>query len=207
MTSYKLDYINDVDFVYGSRAAGVSGVKDAKACASYTAGTIWPYKFIMALLRKVLASGKVNLQTNTPTTPIHQEPDGTWRIDTPRGSIRAKKVVHASNAYVSALLPEYSKIIIPYKGICTHIAVPEGKTAPYLTNSYIVRENDLVLSYLIPRSDGGIIVGGSQAVFKPHLDQWYSNVDDTALIEASRNFYDGFMQRTFRGWGLRFFTL
>lgn len=38
MMSKNLRLMNDVNFVYGERAAGVSGVKDAKACASYTAG-------------------------------------------------------------------------------------------------------------------------------------------------------------------------
>lgn len=200
MASLGLPYMDDVDFVYGPKAAGVSGVKDAKACATYTAGTLFPYKFITSLLGKAIASGKVNLQTNTPATAIHEGPSGGFVVDTPRGPIKANKIVHASNAYVSSLLPEYSKAIVPCKGICTHISVPEGKTAPYLTNSYIVRDNDKVLSYLIPRGDGGIVVGGSAAVFYPHREQWYDNTDDSTLIEASEGFYDGFMQRTFRGW-------
>ncbi|KAK5123929.1 hypothetical protein LTR85_002126 [Meristemomyces frigidus] len=200
MSSLDLPYMDDVDFVYGPKAAGVSGVKDAKACATYTAGTLYPYKFIMSLLSRAIASGKVNLQTSTPATAVHEDAAGGFVVETPRGSIKAKKIVHASNAYVSSLLPEYSKAVVPCKGICTHIAVPEGKSAPYLTNSYIVRDNDKVLSYLIPRRDGGIVVGGSAAVFYPHLEQWYNNTDDSTLIEASKDFYDGFMQRTFRGW-------
>lgn len=200
MESFKLPHMDDVDFVYGPRAAGVSGVKGAKACTTYTAGSLWPYRFIMVLLARVLASGKVNLQTNTPATAIHEDATGGFVVDTPRGSIKAKKIVHANNAYIAGLLPEYAKSIIPCKGVCTHIDVPAGKMAPYLTNSYIVRDKDKVLSYLIPRSDGGIVVGGSSQVFKPHLEQWYNNTDDSTLIAASEGYYDGFMQRTFRGW-------
>jgi glycine/D-amino acid oxidase-like deaminating enzyme len=196
MSSLKLPYMGDVDFVHGPRAAGVSGVKDAKACATYTAATLWPYRFITALLEKSVASGKLNLQTTTPATAIEETSSG-FVVSTPRGAIKAHKIVHASNAYISGLLPEYSASIVPCKGICTHIAVPEGKAAPHLTNSYIVRESDKVLSYLIPRHDGGIVVGGSGQVFRPHLEQWYNNTDDSTLISASETFYDGFMQRNF----------
>lgn len=201
MVSLELPHMDDVDFVYGPKAAGVSGVKGAKACATYTAGTLFPYKFIMTLLQRALATGKVNLQTSTPATAVHDDPAGGFVIETPRGSIKVKKIVHASNAYVSGLLPEYTRSVVPCKGICVHIAVPEGKTAPYLTNSYVVRDSESVLSYLISRSDdGGIIVGGTAKIFQPYLEQWYGNTDDSTLIEASNGYYDDYMQRTFRGW-------
>lgn len=81
--------------------------------------------------------------------------------------------------------------------------MPSGNTAPLVNNSYIVRtpESDgSVLSYLIPRADGGIIVGGASQIFKPHKDQWYDNTDDNVLIDAAMDYYDNYMQRTFRGW-------
>jgi glycine/D-amino acid oxidase-like deaminating enzyme len=175
-------------------------VKGAKAAASYTAATIWPYKFITHLLKSLVGSGDLNLQTHTPVTEVTSHPDGGFIVVTPRETVRAGQVVHANNAYVGRLLPEYSSSIVPCKGICCHITVPEGKTAPLLSNSYIERDADKTLSYLIPRLDGSIVVGGAQSLFKPHLDQWYNNVDDSILIQSAKNFYDGYMQRTFRGW-------
>lgn len=111
-------------------------------------------------------------------------------------------MVHASNAYAAALLPEYAKSIVPCKGICCRIAIPEGsgKPAPLLNNSYINRTDDLTLSYLVPRADGSIIVGGASSKFRPFLDQWYNNVDDSVLIDAAKDYYDGYMQRTYYGW-------
>jgi glycine/D-amino acid oxidase-like deaminating enzyme len=158
----------------------------------------------MHLLAKLVASGKVNLQTHTPATAVtpSADSDGKFTISTPRGTLHASQVIHTSNAYVSSLLPQYKQNIIPCKGICCRIAVPEetGKPAPLLTNSYIERTKDNVLSYLIPRADGSIIVGGASALFKPHREQWYNNTDDSVLIDAAKDFYDGYMQRTFRGW-------
>jgi glycine/D-amino acid oxidase-like deaminating enzyme len=147
-----------------------------------------------------LATGKVNLQTYTPATSITPDPKGGFIIGTPRGQIHANKVVHASNAYVPGLLPEYENNIVPCKGICCRITVPEGTTVPLLNNSYINRTKDKVLSYLVPRADGSIIVGGAAATFYPYRDQWYNNVDDSILIEAAKDYYTGYMQRTYRGW-------
>jgi glycine/D-amino acid oxidase-like deaminating enzyme len=194
-------YTNSIDFVYGSDKDGI--VKGVKASATYEAASLDPYKFILALLQRVLEMGKqVNLQTHTPATALHEDSvNGGWIVETPRGSIKAKKIVHASNAYVSTLLPEYTKSIIPCRGICTHVAVPEGKSGATLTNLYVIRDTAGVLSYLIPLSGAeGVIVGGSSRLFRPYPQQWYDNVDDSTLIEASSGFFDNFMQRTFNGW-------
>ncbi|KAI4722641.1 FAD dependent oxidoreductase superfamily [Aureobasidium sp. EXF-10727] len=201
MVAYGLKHMDDVHFVMGKDAEGISGIKNAKACATYTAGTIWPYKFIMTLLGIIRDRG-VNIQTYTSVDSITSAPEGQWTVSTSRGDIKTQKVVHATNAYTKTLLPEYAKNIIPCKGICCHIAVPEGDVAPLVGNSYIIREqgDPSVLSYLIPRSDGGIIVGGSQAIFKPHREQWYNNTDDEQLIEASKDYYTNYMQNNFRGW-------
>lgn len=123
-------------------------------------------------------------------------------METPRGIVRARKIVHANNAYVSGLLPEYAKNIVPCKGICCHITVPTGATAPLVSQSYIVRTEDGILDYLIPRPDGSIIVGGASATFRPFKEEWYNNVDDGTLIEPTmeEKYYENYMQRTFRGW-------
>lgn len=200
LASHKLPYMDDVFFECGPQAEAFSGVKGAKAAVSYTAGSLWPYKLITHLLKSLVSSGDLNLQTNTPATEIVSHQDGGFTVRTPRGEVHANKVVHANNAYVSGLLPEYSDNIIPCKGICCRITVPEGKSTPVLTNSYIERNTDGTLSYLIPRSDGSIVVGGAAKVFQDSRDQWYRNVDDSLLIEAAKDYYDGYMQRTFRGW-------
>lgn len=123
-----------------------------------------------------------------------------FEVSTPRGVTKASKIIHASNAYVSHLLPQYAKNIVPCKGICCRIVVPEGTTAPLLNNSYINRTVDNNLSYLIPRYDGSIIVGGASALFRPHRSQWYNNVDDSVLIDSAKSYYENYMQDTYRGW-------
>ncbi|KAJ5985470.1 hypothetical protein N7522_012666 [Penicillium canescens] len=199
MVAADFEYMEDAVFYTGEQVEGICGVKGAKACASFTAGTMWPFKFIMHLVKDLLAAG-VNLQTHTPVTSITSDPQGGFIVETPRGKMHAGNVIHANNAYVSGLLPEYAKNIIPCKGICCRITVPEGVTPPLLNNSYINRAEDNTLSYFVPRADGSIIVGGAANVFRPHKSQWYDNVDDSVLIDSAKDYYDNYMQRTYRGW-------
>ncbi|TGO20286.1 hypothetical protein BPAE_0314g00080 [Botrytis paeoniae] len=153
----ELSHMEDIQFIIGKDAETVSGVKGAKACSTYNAATLSPYKLITSLLASTLATGSVNLQANTPVISIQQSAHGCHLVETPRGISRARKVVYANNAYVSCLLPEYFKNIIPCKGICCHVTIPKGITAYPMDWSYIVRTEDGILDYLIPRPDGSII--------------------------------------------------
>ena len=116
-------------------------------------------------LAKLILTVGVNVQAYTPVTSVQSDPRGGFFVETPRGRIHATTIVHANNAYVSGLLPEYAKNIIPCKGIYCRITVPDGVTPPLLNNSYINRTDHHTLSYLIPRTDGSIIIGGSSAKF------------------------------------------
>lgn len=57
----------------------------------------WPYKFVHAILRIVLDTGKLNLQSNTPVLKVSErDQDGYITVSTSRGDVRAKTVVHAT---------------------------------------------------------------------------------------------------------------
>jgi len=196
-----LSFTDDIQYISGKLAEAASGIKDAKACLSCTAGSLWPYKLVTGLLTKLLETGAVNLQTLTPVTSVTSEAPDSHTVHTPRGSIRTKKVVYAANAYTFGLLPEYRESIVPCRGICCHIALPEGQEPPFVSYTYILGTEDRNgSSYLISRPDRTIIVGGAQKSFKGFRNQWYNVVDDSTLIEPARSYYDGYMQRTFKGW-------
>lgn len=120
-------------------------------------------------------------------------------MQTPRGTIRARKVVATSNAYTSSYLPEYKDKIIPYRAICCRITRPEH-SCPHLSNTYALRFADWDFDYLIPRPDGSIIVGGARSAYLSNKDVWYNSVDDSRVIEQARSYFDGYMQRHFHGW-------
>ncbi|KAK1561554.1 FAD dependent oxidoreductase [Colletotrichum navitas] len=192
--------MDDVYYAEGTEAEQLSGVKGAKACISYTAGHLWPFKLIVHLLSKAIDAG-VNLQTHTPVNTVTETPDkeGYLTLSTPRGKIRAAKVVYATNAYTSSLLPEFVDKIVPVRGICSHIT-PGKQPSPLLPHSYIIRWSDTEYEYLIPKLDGSIVVGGARSKYYHDLPSWYNNVNDDQLIESAKTHFDGYMQRVFHGW-------
>ena len=155
----------------------------------------------MHLLKGVVETG-ANLQTMTPVTSLSEKPlaDGRWLIETPRGLIKAKKVLLATNAYTADIAPQFKNHIVPVRGICSRIAVPEGEAKSYLSQTYSIRHGPSMYDYLIPRPDGSIIVGGAKPNFWSDSSHWYNVKDDSQLIEPAKAYFDGLMQRTFIGW-------
>lgn len=155
----------------------------------------------MHLLGGAVEKG-ANLQTHTAVTHISEDPlpDGRWRVATERGSINAKKVLFATNGYTSKLAPQFTDYIVPVRGICSRIVVPEDKVAPFLPQTYCVRYGPGMYDYLIPRNDGSIVVGGAKSEFWSDSSHWYNVSDDSGLIEPAKNYFDGLIQRTFFGW-------
>lgn len=179
----------------------VSGVKNAKCCISYTAAHLWPSKLVHQILEKLVKSG-LNIQAHTPVTSVSSTRDsgGLWSVHTARGAIKAPKLVHATNAYTSQILPEYTRAITPVRGICSHLESPKGKKTPHLVNTYGIRFDKGNNDYLIPRADGSIIVGGARQAFWHNKHRWFDNVRDDELVNEAVPYFDNYMQRTFRGW-------
>ncbi|KAJ4050720.1 hypothetical protein NW761_005517 [Fusarium oxysporum] len=186
-------------YVDGKYAETVSGVKGAKGAFKYTTGHLWPYKLIHHMFAEALEHENLNLQTNTLVTSVSASPeaDGSWSVTTSRGVIKARKVTMATNAYTAALLPEYHEKIIPYRAICSRIIAPNP---PLLSDSYAIRFSPTDFDYLIPRPDGSIIVGGARSAYFRQTEDWYGSVDDSKVIERAKDYFEGYMQRHFRGW-------
>lgn len=176
-------------------------MRDAKGGFSFPTGHLWPYKLITGLIRIAVANG-LNLQTNTPVSEISQSqnPDGSWSVSTNRGTIHARKIILATNAFTSALAPEYSEAIVPCKGVCTQIAAAPNAPHQELPGTYAIRLGPGAFIYQISRKDGSLIVGGASHTFKHDLSEWYNNPDDGTLVRNMEHYFDGYMQRTFFGW-------
>ncbi|KAI4941564.1 hypothetical protein J4E91_010740 [Alternaria rosae] len=189
-----------ITFTSGSEAEEVSGVWGAKSCHTYSAARLWPYRLVAHLLEKAVSMG-VNLQTHTSVTSVSAADGGTkdhhWVVNTPRGSVKTNTLVYATNGYTSALVPEMKEKVVPVRGIVARLA---GENAPRMTDSYMMRFSDYEYDYMIPRPDGSIIVGGGRRDYYKDLDEWFDVSDDSRLMDGARHYFDGYMQRHFRGW-------
>lgn len=126
--------------------------------------------------------------------------DGKWLVTTSRGLIKATKIVFASNGYTAGIAPEYARKIVPCRGICARITGLNGSPLPYLQNSYVIRSGPGIYDYLLSRPDGSVVIGGARSTFLHNKKTWYDTTNDDELIEPARNYFDGFMQKSFRGW-------
>ena len=216
-----LDFMDDVKYLSQEEAQGVSRsvpqnvtfastdstlektakVRNAQGGFSFSAGHLWPYKLVAGLIRVAVSRG-LNLQSKTMVTEIGKTrtPEGLWPVTTGRGVIYARKIILATNAFTSALAPEYSKAIVPCKGLCTQLQTAPGAPYQKLPETYAIRHGPGAFIYQISRKDGSIIVGGAQYTYRDEPDQWYNNTDDGTLIQNVEHYFDGYMQRTFFGW-------
>ncbi|GAP88120.1 putative FAD dependent oxidoreductase [Rosellinia necatrix] len=194
-------------------AESVSSVKGARAAVSSPACSMWPYKFVTQLIARTMdRNPALNLQTETPVLGVEYIDNGEsgspeTMIHTHRGSIRAKKVVFATNGYTAGLLPQYDGVITPYKGTAAHLApsCTKGPVFPHLSHTYNLEfglDDRETVDYLNPRPDGGIVVGGGRWVFEKDSDLWHNNIDDSTTFNAitDTKYFERYMQRNFRGW-------
>lgn len=77
-----------------------------------TGGHINPLGFARGIARAALAAG-ARIFTGSPATAIGPTEGGGWRIATPKGAVRAGRVVLATNAYSDDLWPGLRREVVP----------------------------------------------------------------------------------------------
>lgn len=110
-------------------------VKGAQGGFKLPAGTVWPYRLITGVFKRLLDEYPTRfvIETNTPAIAI--EHDGTnskypYIVSTPRGAIRAGTVIHCTNGHAGHLLPRLRGKIQPWRGTMSTQA--PGKQFPKL---------------------------------------------------------------------------
>ncbi|KAF8861332.1 FAD dependent oxidoreductase [Acephala macrosclerotiorum] len=196
----------------GKEAEELSGVKGVVGDWSNTAAHLWPYKLFLHLLQ-IAVDKDVNLQTNTPvlSSSNEQDTEGYWTFQTPRGTIKAKKVVFATNGYTAGILPEYRDVIVPRKACCSYIStLASSSSSPDIEtkrlgngkdSSYRISPPAGEFDYLIQRPDGSVVVGGGSALYKGERGVAIGNWDDSTLIPQLGDHFEGYLGRWFKQGG------
>jgi gamma-glutamylputrescine oxidase len=114
-------------------------------------GTIHSTRFVYGIATAAVRRG-ARLATKTRAAAVTQEPAGLI-VRTSRGDVRAGCVVYACNAWVSELLPEFEKVILPVRG-----QVFSTKPLPRMFRCGLALDWGTV--YWRQLTDGAIILGG-----------------------------------------------
>jgi glycine/D-amino acid oxidase-like deaminating enzyme len=101
---------------------------------TYPAGQLWPYKLVTQIVEMLVNNG-VNLQTETLVTSAVKDGD-KWKVETPRGSIVTKNVVHATNGYIQYLVPSFGTVIKASRGHMTAQTPPKNLSEQPLDRTY-----------------------------------------------------------------------
>ncbi|KAK4942933.1 hypothetical protein LTR66_014649 [Elasticomyces elasticus] len=166
----ELQVFDDVDDLARLRVPKAAG-----AVVSATAARMWPYKFVARILEDLLTTpredgGSFNLQTHTPVTSLaplipDEEGEARWVVQTPRGSVRARTVVLATNAYTSHLLPHFADLIVPVRGHMAALIPPASMASENVTTtSFGFLEEGRQDSHLIQRTaqEQELLLGGGR---------------------------------------------
>ncbi|KAK0459782.1 DAO-domain-containing protein [Desarmillaria tabescens] len=186
-----------------------SRINHAVSVFSWDAASLYPWKLVDYIITTCLSKG-LNLQTWTPVNSVSLSDDSrNWVVATERGSIVTPTVVHATNAYASALLPEFENIIKPTPHMCNKVIPPRSWSGTKaLQNTYGVLCPGDALYSINPRptSDGIILFGGSNpgqhALLKyieEHPDERTN--DGLTNFEPITKAVDDFIQSEFSDWG------
>ena len=74
-------------------------------------GMIQPLSYARGLARAALAAG-ARIHGGSPALRLKRE-GGGWRVETPRGSVTAERVLIATNGYTGDLWPGLKRSLIP----------------------------------------------------------------------------------------------
>ncbi|KAJ7596303.1 FAD dependent oxidoreductase [Mycena floridula] len=88
-------------------------------CITTKAGAIHPYRLVTGILARLIQFKSFELFTHTPCTFISVNQTPFYSVETPRGTIRTRHVIHATNAWVSHLVEPMRRKIIPARGTMT----------------------------------------------------------------------------------------
>ncbi|MDO1581064.1 NAD(P)/FAD-dependent oxidoreductase [Rhizobium oryzicola] len=157
-TRYDYPHVRFMDREETSERLGSSryhhGVRDAGT------GHIHPLKLLIGLARVASEAG-ARLCEMTPATGITQV-SGKTRIDTPKGTITADRVLLATNAYIGNLERETAAHVMPIRSFIG-ATVPLDRFPSIIPGSEAVADSRFVVRYFRKSRDGRLLFGGREA--------------------------------------------
>ena len=126
-------------------------------------GGLQPAKFHAGLVARAATAG-VGLHDRTPATAVERDGAG-FRVETPRGTVRAEHVVLATNAYADGLSPRLRRRTMPVGSyiIATEPLSPEQQAAVNPPRRMFVDTKNFLFYWRLT-ADGRMVFGGRRSL-------------------------------------------
>lgn len=162
------------------------GVPTAVGAITYKAGAMWPYRLVTGVWNQLLDKySNLTLATQTPVTDVRTTDAGLYQVETPRGTIRAKQILYATNGYTGRLLPELRQRLTSVKGHMTAQTPSPASSLPPSGKSWTVVYPG-GFDYITQRENGDVMLGGGFARSKDngldHVGVWDDSTKDTLTL-------------------------
>jgi glycine/D-amino acid oxidase-like deaminating enzyme len=122
-------------------------------------GDVHPLNYARGLARAVLAAGAA-IYAQTPATLLSRE--GTrWRIETPRATVRADKVLIATNGFTDDLWPGLRQTIVPlFSSIAATAPLPDSVARQIMPTRSVLYESGHITVYYRIDASNRLLMGG-----------------------------------------------
>jgi gamma-glutamylputrescine oxidase len=128
------------------------------ALVDHSGGHLHPLNLVLGQAAAFESLGGV-IHERTPVTAVRY--GATVTLTTPRGSVRARRVVMAGNAYLQGVLPELESKSMPCgTQIVTTEPLPETLRRELIPNDMAVEDCNYLLDYYRFTADGRLLYGG-----------------------------------------------
>jgi len=134
---------------------------------SADAGTILPLRYVRGLAAGLSAQG-VPIYEGSPVVSVTREVDGDTRLRTPNGSVRAKRVIVATNAYsnLTEATRAYHRTLVPFRSAMIATArLSPAQDAALMSRQRSYTETRRMMKWF-RKVDGRMLFGGRDAFGK-----------------------------------------
>jgi glycine/D-amino acid oxidase-like deaminating enzyme len=136
------------------------------------------------VLSRLLDGGRVSLETHTVAEEVRRSDNRPrpYEVQTTRGTISARHVIHCTNGYAAHLLPALKGKLWPMRGQMTVQSVPQDFPRVGASRSWSTvwaRGFDYITQS--PGDDGWLYLGGGFLQGGPENDEDLGNTDDSQL--------------------------
>ena len=170
----------------GQEACERLGLPGLVGAVTYSAHTQNPYKLVCKMLELSLEKG-LNLQTETPVLAVKRSMAGChgWYVQTYRGTVRAKQVVLATNAYTNALHKGFADVgfLMPGRSQVSAIRTKKSLAGhPALRKSVALEDRGSGDYFMIRapglQGEGDVLYGGGRSM----ADDRDMDITDDSLV-------------------------